>query len=699
MTAAPPVTGARHVGEALDRVDGLAKVTGSAMYAYDHGPADLLHAVPVEAAIARGEVVQVDVDSMLKRPGVVAAIWHGNAPRLATSDEDLAVLQSRRVSYRGQYIAVVVAETLEDAREAARTLHVQYAPEEHDVGLRADHPKMYRPDAVNAGHPTDTEQGDPDAALASAPVVVDEVYSTPAEHNNPMEPHATVAEWHGDGLTVHEPSQNVTGLRATLASLFGMPPAHVHVVSPYVGGGFGSKAKVHPHVILAALTAKQVGRPVKMALTRRQMFAATAYRTPTIQRMRLGAEPDGRLVALTHDVFEQSSALAEFAEQAAVPSRTMYAAPHRRTTHRLVRLDVPTPSWMRAPGECPGMFALESAMDELAIACGVDPIDLRVRNEPAADPHSGLPFSSRNLVGCLREGARRFGWAGRDPRPGMRRRGRLLVGTGVAAATFPALRAPSSASARAEPDGRYTVRIAAADIGTGARTVLTQIAADALGSTPGLVTVELGDSALPRAAVAGGSMGTASWGTAVVRACEALRERLSAVGGAVPAGGLEATADTTQEVRGRQRYARHAFGAQFAEVTVDADTGETRVPRLLGVFAVGRILNPKTARSQLIGGMTMGLSMALLEESIMDREFGDYLNRDLAQYHIAANADVRDVQAFWLEEDDPHLNPMGSKGIGEIGIVGTAAAIANAVHHATGVRIRDLPIRLDKLVR
>jgi xanthine dehydrogenase YagR molybdenum-binding subunit len=453
-------------------------------------------------------------------------------------------------------------------------------------------------------------------------------------------------------------------------------------------------------VVIAALAARQVGRPVKLAVTRQQMFAVTGYRTPTIQRVRLGADTDGRLTAIVHDAFEQSSTITEFAEQTTTPTRVMYAAPHRRTTHRLVRLDVPTPTWMRAPGECPGMFALESAMDELAIACGLDPVELRIRNEPDVDPENGLPFSSRNLVACLREGARRFGWADRDPTPGIRRQGRLLIGTGVASSTYPVNRRPSQATALAHPDGSFTVRVAAADIGTGARTVLTQIAADALRTSMDRVRVEVGDSALPTAPVAGGSMGTASWGTAVVRACESLLDGLDRWDGDdLPAAGMEAVADTTDEVDAQRRLSRHAFGAQFAEVGVDVDTGETRVLRLLGVFAAGRVMNPKTARSQFIGGMTMGLSMALLEESLMDAEFGDYLNRDFAQYHVAACADVRDIEAVWLEEDDLHLNPMGGKGIGEIGIVGTAAAIANAVHHATGIRIRDLPIRLDKLVR
>ncbi|GII82554.1 xanthine dehydrogenase [Sphaerisporangium siamense] len=693
-------TDVRYVGSALDRVDGVEKVTGAARFAFEYRPRDLTYAAPVQATIARGEIKGLDAGAALKVPGVIAVIWHGNAPRLAPSDAaELSVLQSPRVAYRGQYVAVVVAETLEAAQEAAALLRPEYAEEGHDVELRADHPRLYRPEHVNPRYPADDERGDPDAALASSPVVVDATYTTPAEHNNPMEPHAAIAEWDAGGLTVHDSTQQPSGLRGQLAPLFGMPPEQVRVIAPYVGGGFGSKGRAHPYVVLAALAAKQVGRPVKLAVTRREMFAVTGYRTPTIQRVRLGAEADGRLGAIVHEVWEQTSTLAEFAEQTAVVTRMMYAAPHRRTTHRLVRLDVPTPSWMRAPGETPGMFALESAMDELAVACGVDPIELRARNEPAADPDTGLPFSSRNLLACLREGAGRFGWEDRDPRPGVRRRGGLLYGTGVASSTYPAYRAPAQATARAEPDGSYTVRIAAADIGTGAKTVLTQIAADALRAPVALVRVEIGDSALPQAPVAGGSMGTASWGTAVVRACEALTRELEESGGRVPPGGAEASAATAQEIKEQEKYARHAFGAQFAEVAVDAATGETRVTRLLGVFAAGRIVNPKTARSQFVGGMTMGLSMALMEESVMDDRFGDYLNHDLAQYHIAAHADVPDVRAYWVEEDDPHLNPMGAKGIGEIGIVGTAAAVANAVHHATGVRVRDLPIRLDRLVR
>jgi xanthine dehydrogenase YagR molybdenum-binding subunit len=687
------------VGTPVRRIEGRAKVTGQARYAVEHPVDRVLYAVAVTSTVAAGRIRAVDMARARADPKVVAVISHENAPRLVRVDDgELHILQSPEVAYRGQLVAAAVAETLEAAAAAAELVAIDYDERPPDVRLRADHPRLYAPETVNAGFPTDTGQGDFDAAFAGAAVRIDQTYETPTVHNNPLEPHASLAAWDDDGgLTVYDSTQGAPRARETLAEVFGLDPARVRVISPHVGGGFGSKGTPRPHAVLAALAARMTGRPVKLALTRRQTFSMTGYRTPTIQRLRLGADADGRLRAIGHDAILQTSTVREFVEQAAVSTRMMYAAPHRRTTHRVVRLDVPTPSWMRAPGECPGMFALESAIDELSVAAGLDPVEVRIRNEPETEPESGLAFSSRNLVACLRAGAERFGWAGRDPtpRPGA---GRWLTGTGVAASTYPAYRSASRASAHAAPDGAFTVRVGAADIGTGARTVLTQIAADALGVPPDRVTVEIGDSALPRAPVAGGSMGTASWGTAVVRACEALVARLADHGGAVPAGGLDADADTDEEVQAKAELARHGFGAQFAEVRVDRETGEVRVPRLLGIFAVGRIINPMTARSQLIGGMTMGLSMALHEESVVDLRFGDYVNRDLAQYHVATIADAGGIEAGWVDEEDTELNPMGSKGIGEIGIVGTAAAIANAIHHATGVRVRRLPITLETLL-
>jgi xanthine dehydrogenase YagR molybdenum-binding subunit len=691
---------ARGIGRAESRLEGRDKVTGRARYAVEQPIPDAVYGWPVQSTFAKGRVTGVDAGPALNIDGVLAVLWHGNAPRLRPGDNpELLVLQRPDVAYHGQVIALVVATSVEHARHGADLLTVLAERELSDTELRADHPGLYTPDLVNAGYPTDTAVGDFDAGMASARVRVDAIYRTPAEHNNPMEPHATTAVWEGDQLTVFDSTQASTAEQEDLAGLFDLPPQQVRVVNQHVGGGFGAKGSTRPAVVLAAMAARSVGRPVKLALTRRQMFAMVGYRTPTIQRVRLGADTDGRLVAIGHDALSQTSTLAEFVEQTAVFTRMMYAGPHRRTTHRVVRLDVPTPSWMRAPGECPGSFAVESAMDELAAAGGWDPVRLRIWNEPSVDPERGVPFSSRNLVACLREGAARFGWDQRDPRPGARREGRWLIGTGVAGSTYPAYTRASTATARAERGGAYHVNVNAADIGTGARTVMRQIAADALDVDLAQVTVSVGDSALGPAPVAGGSMGTSSWGWAVTKACRELTGRIDREhGGTVPSGGVEAHADTTPDLAARSDYARHAFGAQFCRVRVDSSTAEVRVDRLLGVFAAGHIVNPITARSQLIGGMTMGVSAALLEEGLLDPQFGDYVNHDLASYHVAANADVRDVEVAWVDEEDQHLNPMGTKGIGEIGIVGTTAAVANAVYHATGIRVRDLPIRLDKLI-
>jgi xanthine dehydrogenase YagR molybdenum-binding subunit len=688
------------LGTAVTRVEGREKVTGQAVYAYEHDVEGVAYAWIVQAHVARGAVREVDASGAVGQPGVLGVLSHHNVMDLGeVEDGELAVLQSPHVAYRGQIVALTIADTLEAARDAAALVDVAYDAEGHDVVLTADHPKLYKPPKVNPNFETDTEEGDVDAALAQAPVVIDRTYTTPAEHNNPMEPHATLARWGDDGgLTLYDSTQGAPRARDTIAGVFGLPAEKVRVISPHVGGGFGSKGTPRPTAIAAALAARHVGRPVKLTATRQQMFAFVGYRTPTIQRLRLGTDTDGRLQALVHDVAEQTSTVREFAEQTAVPSRMMYASTTRRTSHRVAALDVPTPSWMRAPGETPGMYGLECAMDELAAELGLDPIELRVRNEPETDPETGLPFSSRGLLTCLREGAARFGWDAREPRPGARREGAWLVGMGVASSTYPARRAPSEAFARALPDGSFVVGIGAADIGTGARTVLLQIAADALEVPPERVRVEIGDSALPFAMLAGGSMGTTSWGSAIVLAIEALREKLDGHAGDLPPDGIEARADTSEVIKNQEKYARHGFGAQFCEARVNAGTGEIRVARMLGVFACGRILNPLTARSQFIGGMTQGISMALHEESVIDREFGDYLNHDFAQYHVPVFADVPDIDATWIDEDDPHLNPMGAKGIGEIGIVGTAAAVANAVHHATGVRMRDLPIRLDRML-
>ncbi|WP_087101444.1 xanthine dehydrogenase family protein molybdopterin-binding subunit [Nocardiopsis sp. JB363] len=682
----------------MERLEGRAKVTGTAPYAYEHSFEGALYLHPVLSTVARGRVRSVDPARAEAVEGVRVVLTPWNAPRLArTDDREFTILQDDEVFFRGQFVAAVVADGPEIARQAADLVVVDYEAHDHEVDPSSPDRETYRPSADDTGVEPDTEQGDVEGELAAAMVRVDQTYRTPREYNNPMEPHTTVALWEGDPdrLTLYDSTQGVHVVRGTIAEVLGLDPELVRVVSPHVGGGFGSKGSAHAHNVLAALAARALpGRPVKFALTRRHMFSLVGYRPDTRQRIRMGAAEDGRLGVLVHDVMEATSRAKEYAEMSGACTRMMYAAPARRTTHRLTPLDVPIPFWMRAPGEAPGMFALETAMDELSYACGVDPIELRVRNEPERDPETGLPWSGRNLVECLRRGAERFGWRDRDPELRAHRDGDWWVGTGVASATYPRLTMPGSVAEIAhEQDGSYTVSIGAADLGTGTWTALTQIAADALGCDTASVRLRIGDTDLPSASVAGGSSGTSSWGSAVVAAARAFREEH----GNEPAVGARSRAGTPENPD-QERYALHSFGAHFAEVRVNADTGEVRVPRMLGVFSVGRIINPRTARSQFVGGMVMGLSMALHEEGVVDPRFGHVVNGDLAEYHVAANADVGLVEAEWLEESDPHVNALGAAGVGEIGIVGSAAAVVNAAFHATGRRVRELPLTPDRFL-
>ncbi|WP_448642398.1 xanthine dehydrogenase family protein molybdopterin-binding subunit [Geodermatophilus sp. URMC 63] len=688
----------RAIGRDLVRRDGVEKVRGTATYAYETPVESPAFCHPVTATVVRGTITAVDSTQAEALDGVLAVLTHENAERLASTDDaELAVLQSPDVAFRGQVVGVVVAETSEVARQAADLVRVSYDEQPHDTELSESRDDLYAPEKVNPSFDTDTVQGDVDAELAASAVRVEQTYTTAMVHNNPLEPHASTALWDAAGggkLTLWDSTQGVHPDRKTVCTVFGLDLEQVQVVCPYVGGGFGSKGTPHANVVLVTMAARALpGRAVKLALTRQQMFTLAGYRTPTIQRIQLGADRDGRIRALALDVVEQTSRIKEFAEQTGVPARMMYTAAARRTTHRLAALDVPVPSWFRAPGECPGMFGPEVAMDELAYALDVDPVELRVRNEPEVDPETGQPWSSRHLVECLREGAERFGWAGRDPRPGARLEDGWLVGTGVAASVYPTYRMAQSTAAIRHEAGRYVVEIGAADLGTGAWTVLPQIAADALGVDVDDVEVRLGDTRYPIASVAGGSSGTNTWGSAIVVAAREFRGKF----GPRPEDGDEAQGAVDQAGSDDEHVAA-AFGAQFVEARVHADTGEVRVPRLLGVFACGRIVNPRTARSQFIGGMTMGLSMALHEDSVWDPRVGQVANHDLAEYHVTVNADVGDVRAHWIDEHDPYVNAMGAKGIGEIGIVGTAAAVSNAVFSATGVRVRQLPITLDAVL-
>jgi xanthine dehydrogenase YagR molybdenum-binding subunit len=694
MTAVQP----RAMGTRVTRLDGPAKVTGAATYAFEYRVEAPLYLHPVQATVARGRVTAMDTADAVAIDGVIDVLTVFDAAELAdTSDGDLAILQNDQVHYRGQIIGGVIATSTETARHAAALVTVEYDAAEHDTEIRADHPGLYAPEEVNPSFPTDTAEGDADAALRDAPVTVDQIYTTPQETNNPMEPHATIAIWDPDGpqLTLYDSTQGVHVVRQQMSTMFGLDLEQVRVVAKNIGGGFGSKGAPHSHNTLAVMAAQRVaGRPVKLALTRQQMFQLVGYRTPTIQHIQLGADRHGNILALRHDVVEQTSTAKEFAEQTAVPSRMLYAGANRATSHRLAKLDVPVPFWMRAPGECPGTYALEVAMDELAVACGIDPIELRIRNDPDVDPETGQPWSDRRLVECLQTGAQRFGWEARNPTPRSHPDGEWLVGTGVASAVYPAMIQPGN-TARIEHSapGRYAVQIGAVDIGTGTWTALSQVAADILGVDLDAVDLQIGDTDLPAASVEGGSSGISSWGRAIYAAAQAFRKEH----GDQPPVGAASTADAPENEEA-DNYGMYSFGAHFAEVRVNRYTGEVHASRMLGVFSIGQVVNPMTVRSQLIGGMTMGLSMALHEDTVRDHRFGHIVTQDLATYHISSHADIPDIDAVCIESVDQHSNPMGTRGAGEIGIVGSPAAIVNAIYHATGKRVRDLPVLCDALL-
>ena len=695
------------IGQPISRIDGPLKVSGRATYAAEYwNVGQPLYGFIVGATIGRGHVAAIDTNEAEEAPGVRMVMTHRNAPTQGAPDLSSLWVYSRayptlvgpEVHHFGEPVALVVADTWEQARAAARLVRVTYIEEPGRFDFAAHLDQAYAPKTANAGLPTDSAVGDFEPAFARAEVRIDQRYTTPYQSAQPMEPHVCLAVPDGDNLTIYASAQIVAMARTSIANTLQIPEERIRLVASFVGGGFGSKLGIHNETILAALAARELKRPVKVVLTRQQIFHLLGVRPITRQRVRLGATRDGRLVALGHDVTMHSNPLAEYAEQTATCARALYAAPNRLTRHRLTDLDVPRGEDVRAPGEAPGLLAVESAMDELAVELGVDPIDLRILNEPAVHPELGVPFSERRLVECLREGARRFGWERRPKRPGTLRDGRWLVGYGVASAIRQQFQAPSKASVRLGPDGMAVVRSDMTDIGTGTYTIVAQMAAETLGLPLERVRVELACSDYPPGGGAGGSWGATNTCTAVYRACLALKQKLGA--GGVPAGGIEAEGEILGmwDDPNYKHYAIYAYGAQFAEVGVDADTAEIRLRRMLGVFSLGRVFNAKTTRSQLIGGMTFGVASALMEEGLIDPRTGAFVTHDLASYLVPVHADLPEIDALLLDGFDDKANVLGAKGAGELGNCGANAAVANAVFNATGIRVRDFPITIEKLL-
>lgn len=744
----------RVLGQPITRVDGRLKVTGAARYAAEFNPARTLYAFALKSPIANGRISSIDAARAEAAPGVRLVLTHLNVPTLkqpkpnpstggGIQNEMRLPLSDDRIYYGGQYVALIVADSLERARHAASLVAVRYDAMTPALTSKQSAGTAKKP-AKNNGEAVQLQKGDVVPALADANlVVIERIYETPTETHNPMEPSATVAEWLADDqLVLHDATQYVKGVQDVLAQTFNLAKEKVRVVSPFVGGAFGCKGAVWPHVILAATAAKIVRAPVKLALSRQDMFSGTGHRTPTTQTIALAATREGKLQAIRHRVETLTSPVGEFVESCgARSSGVLYASPAISVEETVFEVNVGTPTFMRAPGECPGNFAVECAMDELAVELKMDPLALRVANHSDVHPITGKPWSTKHLQDAYRVGKEAFGWAQRSAEPRSMRKDGRLIGWGMATATYPAYKMMATASVRLKADGTAVVKCAAHDLGTGAYTVLTQISAEALGLPVENVTFELGDSNLPFGPVAGGSNTTATVGSAIYEAARALHEilaKLATKDSRSPLHGVDSKkffvrtpgrwsvqgddarsdgfADIVQRA-GKESIdaegsfkpslaslivspamAFQSFGAQFCEVEVDPDLPLVRVTRFVSVMDCGRVMNAKTARSQILGGVVMGIGMALEEETVYDRATGLPVTRNLADYHVPVNADILNLEVHFVGEPDLAFNPMGARGMGEIGITGTAAAIANAVYHATGKRVRDLPITLDKLL-
>jgi len=721
------------IGDPLPRVDGPAKVTGTAKFAAEFAVPGLTYASLVMSTIPSGRVSRMRTAEAERAPGVLAVITPSNAIRLPAPEKRLTLLQDDKVYYQNQPIAIVVAESLEQARYGASLVQPQYEHSPAKLDFMAGFPDSYP--GTHNNEPGDQSWGDVDAGLQAADVRVDRTYTTPIHHHSPMEPHATIAQWDADRLRLYDATQHITGVQESAAKLFAIPKENVHVTCLFTGGGFGCKGQVWSHVMLTALAAKQVKRPVKLALDRPQMFGPIGARPCTHQQVTLGATSDGKLTAIQHVVHTHTSLLEDYLESAAFPTRVMYACRNISTTSRLVPLNVGTPTYTRAPGVATGTFAIEVAMDELAYAVKMDPLQLRLANYAENDPHSGKPFTEKHLRECYARASAQFGWSKRNHEPRSMRDGHELIGWGMATETYPAKNLPASAMVRFQPNGRVLVACGTQEIGTGNYTIMTQVAADVLRIPANRIDARLGDTNLPEGPISAGSMSTASVTPAVKAAAEQARQKLielAIADGGSPLHGatagdvdfqdgnvvlkgqaaksesfvallkrngnrpVEATASTKPLLDPKTPC--HSFGAIFAEVRVDEDLGTARVKRVVACYDVGRIINRQTARSQFIGGIVWGISLALLEETHVDWRYGRIVNANLADYHVPVNADIPNIDVSAIDIPDYQLDTLGARGVGEIGITGTGAAVANAIFHATGKRVRDLPITADKLI-